>query len=347
MAIKTNKYRKILVLQTAYIGDVVVSTALIKELNKLFPESTIDIISTPLSAEIFKYNPHIRKIHRFDKKNKKLINFFRLLSGIKKENYDLSISIQSSFTSAMLLYLAGIERRIGFSKQILTTDSVRMIEAPERHRSQNIVNLLSVLDDYEEFDFTTEIYFSEQEAKRARRIIKRAGKKDRKLIGIAPGSVRNTKEWTAEYFIKLVKMVGSDDIYLFFIGGEQEHQLCQKIIEESENPATANLAGDLSILESAALIDKMDLMISNDSAPLHMANAVNTDVFAFFGPTVRKFGFFPYRKDDKIFEVDLSCRPCSLHGGKKCPLGHHKCMKLIKPEDVYQAIIAHLNIRPG
>jgi len=99
-----------------------------------------------------------------------------------------------------------------------------------------------------------------------------------------------------------------------------------------------NLAGDLTLLESAALISKVDLVVSNDSAPLHIANAVKTDVFTIFGPTVKEFGFYPYRKNDKIFEVDLECRPCGKHGGKECPLGHFKCMLEVKPEIIWKEI---------
>jgi len=85
----------------------------------------------------------------------------------------------------------------------------------------------------------------------------------------------------------------------------------------------------------------MDLVVCNDSAPLHMANAVKTDVFAFFGPTVQKFGCYPYRNGDKMLEVELDCRPCGKHGGNQCPLNHHRCMLDVKPEAVYEEIKQH------
>ncbi|MCF7885838.1 MAG: lipopolysaccharide heptosyltransferase II [Candidatus Marinimicrobia bacterium] len=341
---KKENINKILVLQTAYIGDVIVSTGILRELHKIYPQAKIDIITTPLSAELFKYNPYISKIFKFDKKNWKYINFFKLLKTLRTQNYDISFSIQSSFTSAILLYLAGINIRIGFDKQLLTTDSLAMIEKSDRHRSENIVNLLTLLDHTGKFDHQSELFLSDQEKEKASSIIRELGAGQEKLIGIAPGSVRETKKWPPSYYIELTKKLRDTRTYLFFIGGVDEAQLCDHIIQTSQNHNAKNLAGKLSLLESSALIQKMDLMITNDSAPLHMANAVNTDVFAFFGPTIKKYGFFPYREGDKIFEVKLNCRPCSLHGGASCPEGHQLCMKRIRPEKVLPAIKKKLNI---
>jgi len=108
-----------------------------------------------------------------------------------------------------------------------------------------------------------------------------------------------------------------------------------------------NLAGRLSLLESAAVIGKTELMLSGDSAPMHMACAVGTPVFALFGPTVKEYGFFPTGESDRVFEVDLECRPCSLHGGPKCPRGHHRCMEEIDPGAVAEAATGFLRTRGG
>ena len=335
-------YNKIVVLQTAYIGDVVVSTGLVRELNKIFPDAKVDIITTPVSSEIFQYNPYVRKRIKFDKKNWKYINFFKLVKKLKNENYDLSISIQSSLTSALLLYFSGIKRRVGFSKQVLTTDSVRTLENNNIHRSENIVNLLSPLSSNMNFDNRTELFLSDKERQKAKEILTNQ-KSNKKMIGVAPGSVRATKKWPKKYFAELTQKLKKENIVTFFIGNVEETQLCEEIIELGQNDSTVNMAGELSLLESAALIEKLDLMLANDSAPLHIANAVNTDVFAFFGPTVQKYGFFPYRENDKIFEKELDCRPCSLHGGPSCPEGHHNCMKKITPEEVFESIRNYFN----
>lgn len=338
-----NKYHKILILQTAYIGDVIVSTPLVREIKKLYPAADVDIITTPLSAEIFQYNPYIRKVIKFDKRNQKYFNLLKLIKYLRGRKYECSISIQSSLTSALLLYFSGIARRIGFKRQVLTTDSVEIEEKPEIHRSENILKLLTPLSN-KEFDHRTELFLSDKERQLATNILEKVDNEQLKLIGIAPGSIRFTKQWPESYYVELLKNLASKNVFAFLIGGPKENKLCQRIINKSGNTKTSNLAGELSILESSAVIKKLDLMLTNDSAPLHMANAVKTDVFAFFGPTIRKYGFFPYRKNDKIFEIDLYCRSCSLHGGKKCPEGHFKCMLEIRPGEVYEAIEKRLKL---
>lgn len=341
----SNKPQNILVLQTAYIGDVVVSTPLIRELHKIFPAANIDIITTPLSSEIFKYHPHIRRIIPFDKKNHKYLNLIKLIRKLRPRNYDCSISIQASLTSALLLYLSNIHRRIGFARQVLTTDSIEIEEKPTIHRSQHILKLLSPLGDTRELDNSTELYLSEKERKIAARIIDDYKEnKNSMVIGMAPGSIRFTKQWPEEYYTELLGGLSRKNIYTLLLGSAKERDLCQRIINKSGSQNAKNLAGELSILESSAVIERVDLVLANDSAPLHLANAVNTAVFAFFGPTVRKYGFFPYRSDDYLFEVELDCRPCSLHGGKRCPKGHHKCMLEITPDIVMQKIEQKLNI---
>jgi len=125
---------------------------------------------------------------------------------------------------------------------------------------------------------------------------------------------------------------------LIFIGAIEERKLCEGIIQTSGIKAV-NLAGKASILESAAVIGKCALMICNDNGAMHIANAMKTDVFAFFGPTVKSFGFFPFQENDEVFEIEMDCRPCRSHGGNKCPLGHHLCMKNIEPEFVFKKVI--------
>ena len=155
--------------------------------------------------------------------------------------------------------------------------------------------------------------------------------------------MRETKKWPGEYFSELLDLLAGDDISIFFIGSADDRSLCGRIIEESSNRHCYNFAGELGLSLSAALIGLLDLMVTNDSAPLHMSNAVDTPVLAFFGPTVKEYGCYPYRDDDKMLEVDLDCRPCGTHGGKACPLGHHDCMRAIRPEIVYKEIMRYVD----
>lgn len=122
---------------------------------------------------------------------------------------------------------------------------------------------------------------------------------------------------------------------IVFIGSKLERDLCEEI---KPNRNVLNLAGELSITESAAVIKECDLMICNDSGALHIANAVQTDVMAFFGPTVKSIGYYPFREEDLVLEIDLECRPCSTHGENSCKLEHHNCMRKIEPDIVVQKV---------
>jgi len=314
------------------------STPIFPALNKIFPNSTIDALAIPASAILLKHNPYINKVFTLDKKSgswKKIQSFVTLSANLRKENYDLCISIQNSMTSSMLMLLAGIKFRIGNRTQKFVTHNV--IFPKGLHNRDRVLELLKPLSNYK-FDNQTAIFLSDIEISTAENDIIKNKSKSLIKIGIAPGSVRATKKWSAEYFSKLAELLNNDKIHLYYFGSPDEKELCNNIINNSHNPNSFNYAGKINLLESSAMIQKMDLMITNDSAPLHIANAVMTDVFVFFGPTVKAFGCYPYRENDRIIELDLECRPCGKHGANQCPLGHHNCMKLITPEYVYKEI---------
>ncbi len=327
---------KILVIQTAFIGDLIMITPIFKALKEVYPEAEIHVLAIPSSAIILKHNPYINKIFTFDKKSgifRKIHSFFKILSTFRKNKYDIAISLQNSITSSLLMLLAGIKRRIGSRRMKLLTDKV--IIPKGLHNRQRVLELLKPISNLR-FSEETEIFLSEAELSVAREVLNKD--EGQVKIAIAPGSVRQTKKWLPEYYSQLSSMLSEAGYFLYFIGSKEELPLCEEIISNSGAKQIKNLAGKLNLLESAALISMVDLVVCNDSSPLHLANAVKTDVFAFFGPTVKRFGCYPYRPNDMMLEVDLECRPCDKHGGDVCPLGHHNCMKMIKPELVAKLI---------
>ena len=330
-------FKKILVIQTAFLGDVIMSTPVVKALKQTFPQAEIDLVTIPETGIIFKFNPSVSNVFSLNKKGlfKKLISLVNLLRHIRKKKYDLAVSIQSSGTSSLLMYLGKIPNRAGFGRrQKLLT--LPVIHEKGLHIRDRYLTLLRPFSD-QKFDNQTEIFWSDSEDEKIKEISKTLKNKDKFTLGIAPGSVWHTKKWPREYFISLLKLMAGENVTPVFIGGKNEYQLCQDIIEKSGADAL-NLAGELTILESTALIQNLDLMLTNDSAPLHMANAVQTDVIAIFGPTVRRFGCYPFRENDTMLEIDLYCRPCSKHGAKTCPEKHFRCMRDIQPELVYKTI---------
>jgi len=345
-SVNISHIRKILIIQTAFLGDVILTTGLVRAAAHALPDAEIHVCAIPETSEIFEHNPHVTQVLKFSKRNFKR-KFYAILKIIKEiwgQRYDAAISVQGSWTSSLMLLLGGIRLRIGFDNQRFMTHIVpleRNLHATLRH-----LKLLTPLID-RQFNSHTELFWPESCEEKVQSLVANVlgieRKKYHKLVGMAPGSIWPTKRWPTEYFSRLPELLNCSTCRFILIGGSDDRYLCEKIAE-SANTHIFNYAGELSLLESAALISKLDLLISNDSACMHMANAVKTDVFAFFGPTVRDFGFFPFQQNDRLFEVDLYCRPCGKHGGRSCPEGHFRCMLEITPERVAVAVKEHLDL---
>jgi len=331
-----NKYTSIIVLQTAFLGDVILSTAFVNALKQTFPQAEIDILLIPQTVEVFQDNPHIRRIIIFDKRQwfRRIVSFLQVWKTIARAHYDLAVALQLSFTTSLLMWLPGIPERLGYPRQKLLTrtiDLAKGLPVYQRH-----LELLKPFTD-KQFDVQTELFWQAEIDEKVQEILSRETPVGATLIGIAPGSVWSTKRWLAEYYAQLLKAVTEQGWYGVFIGGKDDRILSDSIIARSGVNAL-NLAGRLSLKASAAVIKRLAVLVCNDSAPLHLANAVQTDVVAIFGPTVKRFGCYPYRQRDIVLETELPCRPCGKHGGRNCPLGHHQCLREITPEQVMQAI---------
>jgi heptosyltransferase-2 len=325
--------RHILIVHTAFLGDVVILTALIRAVTFLYPEARVDALVIPQTAGVLANNPHLGKVLRFNKRSGKLRAFIDTLRELRHEQYDLVLSPHSSFTTGLLLYLAGIPRRIGFDRNLaryLLTDRVPFLQGI--HRGEKNLHLLHPLTK-QSFPLITELFPAPDDSEYARQLpwpFPNAPK-----IAIAPASVWFTKQWPARYYAETIRELASRGYNVAVIGAANEREYCRNVI--GDTTLVLELTG-LSILRSAAVVGECDLVLCNDSGALHIANAMRTTVFAFFGPTVKRIGYFPFRPGDRVLETDESCRPCRDHGGTNCPLGHHHCMTRITPDSVVSTI---------
>ncbi len=336
--------KNILIVQTAFLGDVILTTGLIRGTHQVFPEAAIDVLVIPQTAGVLKNNPYIREILIFDKRSSKLKAFRQTLKRLRAKRYDVVITPHRSFTTGMLIQLAGIPVRVGFDVSPIRHFLTHRVAVPATgHTSEKNVHLLSVFG-RKRVCPQSELFPSDQDKAKVRLLMNNFPGR-RPTIAIAPGSVWQTKRWPKSYFVELTSAL-KDDFNLVFIGSKEERHLCAEIIDSAGARTALNFAGLLSILESAAIIEQCDLMLCNDSGALHIANAVQTDVFAFFGPTIQSFGFYPYRSNDYVFEVnDLYCRPCGKHGHKSCPEKHFRCMLEITPQMVVEKVSRYFQER--
>ncbi len=328
---------RILIIQTAFIGDVILALPLLQVLRRNFPDSKIDFMLIPKTSELLRNHPDVNEVIIFDKKGKDrgargIIKMVKLLS---KRNYDIAFIPHRSFRSAVIPFLAGVEIRVGFDKSFFKffyTHVVKYRKVHEIERNLSLLEPFGIKVNSKEFP---NLFPSDEDKNYIDEVLSRVGSN---LIAIAPGSIWMTKRWLKERFAKLAWFLARDGFSIALIGGVEDFELCEEVRKGSGAENVYNFCGKLSLLQSAELIRRCKVLVSNDSAPMHMAVAMRTPVVAIFGSTVPEFGFYPYGDKDKVVQVELYCRPCGIHGHKRCPEEHFKCMRLISTEMVYEEV---------
>jgi heptosyltransferase-2 len=337
---------RILIIQTAFLGDVILCTPLIKAAKKLSPDPSISFLLIPETRNILENNPHLNEILVYDKKGKEkgLKNLFRIVRRIKKKSFDLAIIPHRHIRSALLAYLAKIPQRIGFDKStgsFLFTQSVTY-----QNNLHEVDRNLRLLKDFSHdlSDAAPELFPSSEDFSYASQLLQNAGVKENdRLVGIAPGSVWATKRWLPERFAEVSDLLMKKArVKVVFLGSEQDGKLCSAIANLMEEEPVI-LAGRTTVLQSAAVISKCKVILSNDSAPVHIASAMKRPVVEIFGSTIPEFGFGPYGEGHIIIEKKMECRPCGIHGKNKCPKKHFKCMTEITTQEVFEELLTNLS----
>lgn len=341
-------FNRIVVIQTAFAGDLILTLPLIQILKRENPSALIDVVVIPRTAELLMNHPAINKVIVYDKRggDSGFIGLLRQSKILRKNNYDLAIVPHRSLRSAALVRFARIKRRIGFDKSTgrwLFTELVHY--EPFSHEISRNLSLLAKLGFSVDKKEYPRLYPSFHDRKKVGHLLTENGIQHiGQLVAVAPGSVWNTKRWLEEGYAALIEKLTAKGFHVILIGGNEDIDLCKQINLAVPSKHVYSAAGKLSFLQSAELINRCKVLISNDSAPMHIAVAVKTPVVAIFGATAPEYGFAPCGDDDVVVEItDLSCRPCSIHGTDKCPTGTFDCMKRITADDVLQKVMTLLN----
>lgn len=322
--VKNHFLKKILIIQTASLGDVILSTPVAEKLHHFYPNAQIDFLLKYGYEDIFKKHPFIHRVIVWDKSEKKYEHLYELIKVIRDRNYDAVINVQRFASSGLITAFSKAKIRIGFSKNpfsLLFTKRVkhkigRENENPhEVERNLQLVELLT-----EDGNFPVKLYPSPHD------FAKVSQYKTRQFITIAPGSLWFTKQFPTEKWIAFLKKLDSE-LVVYLLGSPSEKELCKNIIDHSGHKNCLNLAGKLSFLESAALMRDALMNYVNDSAPMHLASAINANTTAIYCSTVPEFGFGPLSEKSYIVQAKNppACKPCGLHGFKQCPEKHFDC----------------------
>ena len=328
--------KKILVIQTAFIGDVVLATSLIENLHQQFPEVKIDMLVRKGNESLFQAHPFLNQVLVWDKKNNKYQNWVGLLLKIRSIQYDVVLNAQRFAATGAWTAFSKAKIKIGFDKNpfsfLFTHAVVHQFSEKGQHEIDRNHLLLSSL-------FMTKVAMPKLYPTASDELAV-SSYQQLPYLCIAPASVWFTKQFSIEKWVDLINELPFKGC-IYLIGGPGDKLLCDQILQKINRRSVVNLAGRLSFLASAALQKKAVLNYVNDSAPMHFASAVNAPVVAVYCSTLPNFGFGPLSDHSFVVQTNeaLSCRPCGIHGKKQCPLKHFDCAKTIKMDQLIAPLL--------
>lgn len=342
---------KILIIRLSSIGDILLTTPLLRSLRKQFPDSQIDFLVKSEYSELLRFNPWCSRIIEIDSRIDRNLN--DVSNGIRNEHYDLLLDLHNSIRSRYIRFFSEAKKIRVVNKYVVprfilvhTKKNFYPGIVPVAERYLAAAKDFGVSDDGEGL----EIFIPSEVSNSLRaRLLESGVDPAAGMMAIAPAARHRTKMWLPERFAALaIAAVRRYKLKIVILGDAAMRPYCEQITKtitaSAGEFAGINLAGQFSLLETAALLDASRLLVTNDSGLMHLAAARKCRVVAIFGPTVGEFGFFPYRTESKVIEEkSLSCRPCSHLGGDKCPLGHFRCMKDISVERVLEAAAEYLS----
>jgi heptosyltransferase-2 len=333
---------RILVIQTAFIGDVVLATALLQNLHAAYPSATIDILVRQGADELFTDHPYVNQVHVWNKKKNKYQHLFQIIQTIRRIKYDVVINVQRYLATGIITVLSGAKKTIGFDKnplsflfsetvkhqfgaaadaaggaaeQVAAAQNSNSAYLHETSRNHALLASLTTAPVAKPALYPSAAHFAAIQKYQSA-----------PYICMSPGSVWETKKMPAKNWIDLINAVPTN-YTIYLMGAPNETTLCAEILSGSSRGGVFKIAGQLNLLEAAALIKGAHLNYVNDSAPMHLASATNAPVAAIYCSTIPAFGYGPLSDTQFVVETleHLPCKPCGLHGKKACPLGHFNC----------------------
>jgi ADP-heptose:LPS heptosyltransferase len=319
--------KKFLVIQTAFLGDVVLATAVVEKLHRFFPDASIDFMLRKGNESLLANHPIIKKVLVWNKKNNKYNNLLNLL---RKEQYDQVINLQRFAASGFITAYSGAKEKIGFDKNpfsfLFDKKFKHVIGTKANAGEHEVARCLHLIDHITDLSFERpKLYPATQDYVKVQPYV------TSEYFTISPASVWFTKQAPPQVWTDLINRDPQKTYYL--LGAPADKELCNTIAKQCPNAQVVVLAGTLTLLQSAALMQQAKMNYTNDSAPLHLCSATNAPVTAVFCSTIPEFGFGPLSDNSTIAEtlLELDCRPCGLHGYSACPKGHFKCSHIKLP----------------
>jgi heptosyltransferase-2 len=331
---------KILVMRLSSLGDLILMIPMLRALRESSADRRVHLLCKARYAGLFEGNGFLDRLIPVEQGD--LRDLMRLRRQLAREEYDAIIDAHNVIRSNLLFHSLPAKRKL----QIAKSEMKKLLLI--RGKINLYRQVISQADRYAVLagslgapprESFAELPIPPDAARRAAAALSEAGLGDGAVVALAPGARWQTKMWPKEYFGELIARIAQGGDRIVLIGGREDSALNAEIARAA-SPAPLDLTGKLSIMESAAVLKRCAALVTNDSAPLHLAEAVGTPVVAFFGPTVREFGYFPRLERSRSLEAELDCRPCSRNGARPCPYGTKECLTAINPQKAHEALLA-------
>ncbi|HRP07599.1 MAG TPA: glycosyltransferase family 9 protein [Gemmatimonadales bacterium] len=320
---------RILLVRFSSIGDIVLTTPVIRAIRQRHPDAHIAMVVREDMADLVRHNPRLDQVITWQHRSP----LGPLVERIRQTDWTHRLDLHGSLRSRRLRLMVGGEWQ-GYPKHRIRRTALiatgrrmggSLGHVVERY-AEAAASLGITLD-----DLPAELFVSVEAEEKARAFLAGHGLgRQRRLVALVPGAAHFTKRWPPEYWTDLAARLSVKDD-LVILGGPAEREVAATMVAAAGR-AAASAAGDFSLLGSAALLRQSAAAVAGDTGLMHMATAVGTPVIALYGPGVEEFGFFPWRARSRVLQIDIGCRPCSAHGGPRCPLGHHRCLRDLTPE---------------
>lgn len=339
---------RILIARLSSIGDVVLTTPVIRAVRRRFPEARIDFVIKREFAELVRTNPHLTTVYEYDKRSG-LRGLFALAAQLRANRYDLFADIHNNFRTRLLRLLTRPARVVTYSKQIgvrtlLVATGINRYgpiqQVPDRYIEP--LRVFGVENDAQGL----ELFPTPKHRARVSALWREAGLHDADLaIGFGPIAAHALKQWPVERFVAVGRTLAQRyHARIVLFGGPNDCEQVAHLAAQLPN-VPINLCGRVSLLEAAAAIERCAVFVGNDTGTVHIAAAVQRPVVVLFGPTVEEFGYYPYRTPAVVLSKPLPCRPCTHNGTGRCKIGTHACLTTIAPEEVVQAVERYLQLQ--
>jgi heptosyltransferase-2 len=332
-----DKRHRILLIRFSSLGDLVLLTALVEGIADTFPAHDLHVATKEQYRELFDGNRHVEKLHTLPA-GAGFRDLLRLWRRLRAERFDTIIDAHNVIRSNFLYRTLDARIKIQLGKDQLRKLTLirggKDLYGDTISMKDRYLGLLSALET-DVPDLPTRLDPPPEAEAEAGALFEASSLSGRTVVALAPGARWDTKRWPARSFSEVASALSARGYGVLVIGDRSEREICRMV---ASGDGCADACGKLSLMGTASALRRASVLVTNDSAPLHIAEAVGTPVVALFGPTVRQFGYFPLLKDSIVLERDIECRPCSRNGARPCRIANRDCLEKIDSSEVLSAV---------